>query len=50
MVRKRSIFYPHDLSHSSLGYEYANKVASEGSIARKIHKKIYLMKIYTNFG
>ncbi|AOW27098.1 histone acetyltransferase [Candida albicans L26] len=32
-------FYPHDLSHSSLGYEYANKVASEGSIARKIHKK-----------
>ncbi|EMG51135.1 SAS2 Histone acetyltransferase SAS2 [Candida maltosa Xu316] len=32
-------FYPHDLSHSTLGYEYANKVASEGSGARKIHKK-----------
>lgn len=32
-------FHPHDLSHSSLGYVYANKVAMEGSGARKIHKK-----------
>lgn len=32
-------FHPHDLSHSSLGYEYSNKVAMEGSGARKIHKR-----------
>ncbi|RCK67036.1 Histone acetyltransferase SAS2 [Candida viswanathii] len=34
-----AFFYPHDLSHSTLGYEYANKVALEGSGAKKIHKK-----------